>query len=119
MFKEFGQVASLMWQMKSLAPQMAGKMQEMRQRMATHRTVGRSSDGLVTIELNGEGQVLACQIHAEQFPSATRGTLERATAEAMNLASQQLKEWAATEMSSMTQGIDPGLLGSLLGGKPG
>ncbi|MBI1348070.1 YbaB/EbfC family nucleoid-associated protein [bacterium] len=111
MFKELGQLGSLLKQAQS----MSGKVQEAREAMARREFVGQSSDGLVTVRLSGQGVLLACHIDPELLSPARQVAAEAGVIEAMGQAQSQLQEATAALMSEMTGGLDLGALGASLG----
>lgn len=114
MFKEIAQIGSLLKQAQSLS----GKMQEAQQRLAEARFEGASDDGMVRIELSGQGTVTSCRISAELLSPNRRSDVESRVVAAVNDAFSQLKQRTAQEMGEATGGLDLGALGHTLGLMP-
>lgn len=114
MFKEIAQIGSLLKQAQSLS----GKMQEAQQRLAEGRFAGASDDGMVRIELSGQGQATSCRIAAELLTPNRQGDVEARVVIAVNDALSQLRQRTASEMGEATGGLDLGALGQTLGLMP-
>lgn len=119
MFKELGSLANLMKNAQSIS----GKMQAMRDRLGERRVTGAAGGGMVTVEMNGQSQVLACKIDPTLFQTGDREMLEDLIVSATNQALEKVKEVAAEEMGQATEGLNlPGLTDALskfgLGGNP-
>lgn len=115
MFKEMAQLGSLLKQAQGLS----GKMREAQERLAAARFSGSSDDGVVRIELTGQGQVVGCDIDDPQLSPELRTALENRVMAAVNAAYLQFKQRTAAEMSEATGGMDLGALGAGLGLGPG
>jgi DNA-binding YbaB/EbfC family protein len=120
MFKELGSLATLMKNAQALT----GKMQEMRDRLGERRVTGSAGGGMVTVEMNGHSQCLACNIDSALFQSGDRELIEDLLVAATNQALEKVKEVAAKEMGQVTEGFNlPGLSDALsrfgLGGPNG
>ncbi len=111
MFKEMAQLGSLLKQAQGLS----GKMKEAQERLAAARFTGSSDDGVVRIELSGQGQAVACDIDPAWLSPEKQTALENRVIAAVNAAFAQLKQRTAEEMSQATGGLDLGALGSSLG----
>jgi DNA-binding YbaB/EbfC family protein len=115
MFKELGNLASMMRQ----AQQIGGKMEEISAQLKTRRVTGSSGGGMVEVEANGLGEVLKIRIE----PSLTDlEMIEDLLPAAINQASAKAKTLHMELMQSLTGGMDlPGLndmISQLGGGNP-
>lgn len=119
MFKELGSLANLMKNAQAIS----GKMEAMRDRLAERKVIGSAGGGMVTVEMNGQSQMLGCTIDASLLESGDREMIEDLVAVAVNQALEKVKAVAAEEMGQATEGLNlPGLSEALsrmgLGGKP-
>jgi len=115
MFKELGNLASMMRQ----AQQIGGKMEEMGAQLKSRRVTGTAGGGMVEVEANGLGEVLRIRIE----PTLTdREMIEDMLPSAINQASTKAKELHMEMMQALTGGMDlPGLndmMSQLGGGDP-
>jgi DNA-binding YbaB/EbfC family protein len=121
MFKGLGNLANLGSLMKQ-AQEMGGKMQQMTQELKAKRVTGSSGAGMVEVEANGVGDILAVRIDPALFAKQDREMVEDLLPAAINAAQQKAKELYAEQMKSLTGGMNlPGLseaLGSLGGAPP-
>jgi DNA-binding YbaB/EbfC family protein len=116
MFKGLGNLANLGSLMKQ-AQEMGGKMQQMTQELKAKRVTGSAGAGMVEVEANGVGDVLAVRIDAALFAKQDREMVEDLLPAAINAAQAKAKELYAEQMKALTGGMNlPGLneaLGSL------
>src|SRR5262245_31215552 len=106
MFKGLGQLASLL----KNAQEIQGRMQEMQEALKKLRVTGSSGGGMVTVEMNGQQQVLSCRIEESLFASGDREVVEDLLVAACNQALERVREATAGEMSRLAGGLDvPGL----------
>lgn len=106
MFKGLGQFASLMKQ----AQQLQGRMKEMQEGLRRLKVEGSAGGGMVSIEVNGQQQVLSCRIDKSLFDTHDREMLEDLVVAAVNQALERVKQATADEMAKLTGGMDmPGL----------
>jgi DNA-binding YbaB/EbfC family protein len=115
MFKELGNLASMMRQ----AQQIGGKMEEITAQLKSRRVTGTAGGGMIEVESNGLGEVLKIRIE----PSLTdREMIEDMLPAAINQASTKSKQLHMEMMQSLTGGVDlPGLndmMSQLGGGDP-
>jgi len=120
MFKGLGQLASLMKQ----AQQLQGRMKDMQEILRKLKVEGTAGGGMVTVEMNGQQQLLACRIEESLFESHDRELVEDLVVAAVNQAMEKVRQTTAEEMSKITGGMDvPGLSNALsdlgLGGTDG
>ena len=72
--------------------------QEMRDKLGERRVTGSAGGGMVSVEMNGHSQVLACRIDPAVFQTGDREMLEDLIVAATNLALEKVKQVAAEEM---------------------
>ena len=82
MFKEIGQIASMM---KNL-PKLKASMEEMQQKMGQLVVEGASGGGMVTAKVNGRMEVVSCVISEEAMKLNDREMLEDLIVAALNQA---------------------------------
>jgi DNA-binding YbaB/EbfC family protein len=116
MFKGLGNLANLGGLMKQ-AQEMGGKMQQLTQELKAKRVAGSAGGGMVEVEANGVGDILAVRIDPALFAKQDREMIEDLLPAAINAAQLKAKELYAEQMKSLTGDINlPGLseaLGSL------
>jgi DNA-binding YbaB/EbfC family protein len=104
------------------AQQMGSKMQQVTEELKTRRAEGSAGGGMVTVEVNGIGEVLACHVDPSLITAGDRELVEDLLPAAVNAALAKSKELHTQAMKSMADGLDvPGLnamLAQLSGGKP-
>ena len=106
MFKGLGQIASFMKQ----ANELQGRMKEMNENLRRMKIEGSAGGGMVTVEINGQQQVLGCRIEKSLFESGDREMVEDLVTAAVNQAIEKSKQQTAEEMRKLAGGIDvPGL----------
>jgi nucleoid-associated protein EbfC len=111
MFKQLGQIASLMKQ----AQEMQGRMQEMKEKLGRLKVEGSAGGGMVTVEMNGHQQLLGCRIDQSLFDPSDREMLDRELIEdlvvaAVNQALDRARQASADEMGKLAGGLNvPGL----------
>lgn len=102
MFKGLGQFASLM----KNAQEIQGRMKEMQEALKRLKVEGTAGGGMVTVEMNGQQQVLDCRIEPALFESDDREMLEDLVVAAVNQALDKVKQATATEMGRLAGGLD-------------
>lgn len=112
MFKELGQIASLMKQAQGLS----SRMQEAQERLASRRCIGEAGGGMVAVELTGQGRAVRCQIDPVLLQSGDREMLEELVVAAINQAQDKVREAALEEMGQLTGGLNLPGLGDALSG---
>ena len=122
MFKGLGNLANLPALMKQ-AQEMGTKMKAISDELKTKRATGSVGGGLVEVEVNGLGEVLAVRIVPSLVAKQDREMIEDLLPAAFNAAAQKAKQLHAEAMASLTGGIQlPGLddaLSQLTGAPPG
>ena len=104
MFKELGNLAGMLKQ----AQQMGSKLQALNEDLKGRRATGTAGGGMVTIEVNGAGEVLSCRLD----PSIVgdRELIEDLVPAAVNQALAKSKELHAEALRGLATGMDlPGL----------
>ena len=118
MIKGLGNLATILKQ----AQEMGGKMQQLSAQLKTERVVGNAGAGLVEVEANGLGEVLAVRIDPTLMEKQDRELLEDLLPAAVNSAQQKAKQLHAEKMRELTGGVElPGLseaLGQMEAGPP-
>lgn len=102
MFKGLGQMASIMKQ----AQEIKGRMKEMQESLRRLKLEGSAGGGMVTVEMNGQQQVLACRIEKSLFEAGDREMIEDLVVAAVNQATEKIKLATAEEMGKLTGGMD-------------
>lgn len=107
MFKELGQITSMMKQLQGLG----GRMQEMKERLAALRCVGTAGGGLVQIEMDGTSRTLNCEIAQNLLDEGDRLRIQTLVVEAVQDAQEKVRAAAAEEMKGIAGGDGmPGLM---------
>ncbi len=98
-------------QMMKQAQQMQTKMQEMQEKLADIELSGASGAGLVTVTLNGKGEMRRVKIDPSLFNSNEAEVVEDLIVAAFADAKKKLEVVVAKEMSKVTGGLDlpPGM----------
>jgi DNA-binding YbaB/EbfC family protein len=110
MFKQFGNLASLL---KS-AQEMGGKMQEITDRLKSKRVTGSAGGGMVTVEANGVGEILSVRLDPTLVEKGEFEMVEDLLPPAVNDAITKANELRAAQMQTLTEGLDvPGLQDAL------
>lgn len=102
MFKGLGQLASLM----KNAQEIQGRMKDMQENLRRLKAEGTAGGGMVTVEVNGQQQVLSCRIEQSLFDGGDREMVEDLVVSAVNQALDKIKQAAADEMGKLTNGMD-------------
>lgn len=113
MFKGLGNLANIGSLLKQ-AQQMGGKLKQVAEELKAKRAEGTAGGGLVTIEVNGLGEVLSCRVDPSLVTSGDRELLEDLVPGAVNAAQAKAKQLHAEAMKSMTEGFDMPGLGDML-----
>jgi DNA-binding YbaB/EbfC family protein len=120
-FEGLGKLANLGSMIKQ-AQQMGGRLKDLSEELKTKRAEGTAGGGLVTVEVNGLGEVLSCRVDPTLVTSGDRELIEDLLPAAVNQAVAKSKELHAEAMKNLTEGFDlPGLnsmLSQLSGGGP-
>lgn len=109
MLKGIGNLANFGNLMKQ-AQEMGGKMQQLNEELKSKRVVGNAGGGLVEVEANGQGEVLAVRIDPTLVEKQDRELLEDLLPAAFNSAQQKANQLRAEQMQELTGGLNlPGL----------
>src|SRR4051794_36165554 len=107
MFKEFGQIASLMKNLPKIREEM-GKLQE---RLGQLAAEGDAGAGMVKATVNGHLEIQHVHISDEAFKMNDKEMLEDLIASALNHALKKARQLVAEETSKMASGmgLPPGM----------
>ena len=106
MFKELGNIASMMKQ----ASEVQGKLAEAKEQVANLRVTGDAGGEMVKVEATGDFRIISVSIEPSLVETGDREMIEELVAAATNQALSKAKESAANAMSSVASGMDlPGL----------
>ena len=98
------------------AQEMGSKMQAISERLKTLRTTGQSGGGMVEVDVNGLGEVLAVRIDEALFKQSDREMIEDLLPAAFNSAHAKAKELHQQAIGEMTSDLNlPGLDQALAG----
>jgi len=101
MFKEMGQVMSML---KNL-PKMQAEMEKLQQRIAQITAEGVAGGNMVTVKMNGKMEVLSCLIADSAWQMQDKELLEDLVRGATNQAIEKVKKMVADETGQMTQSL--------------
>ena len=93
-------------QMMKQAQQMQAKMQEMQEKLAEIEIEGASGAGMVTVRLNGKGDLKGLTIDPSLFNSDDAEVVEDLIVAAFSDAKAKLEARVAEEMSKLTGGLN-------------
>ena len=98
-------------QMMKQAQQMQTKMQEMQEKLAEMEMAGTSGAGMVSVTLNGKGEMRRVTIDPSLFNSNDAEVVEDLIVAAFSDAKKKLDVVLAEEMSKVTGGLNlpPGM----------
>jgi len=107
MFKELGQMASLMKNM----PKIKEEMEKFQKRLPQMSAFGESGGGVVQVEVNGNLELTRCLISQHAMNPESKELLQDLIRGAVNLACHRMREQIAVEMSRVAQaaGLPPGM----------
>lgn len=113
MFKGLGNLANLGQLVKS-AQEMGSKMQALNEDLKAKRATGAAGGGLVEVEVNGLGEVLAVRIDPTLVEKQDREMIEDLLPAAFNAAIQKANQLRAEGMQSIAGGLQlPGMADAL------
>ena len=101
MFKELGQIASLMKQL----PKIKEGVERFQQSLGQITAEGDAGAGMVKVRINGRMEVLSCAISEECMKLNDREMLEDMIRAATNQALQKARVMVADETSKMATGL--------------
>ena len=106
MFGNLGNLTSMIKQ----AQQMGAKMNEMSEELKTRRVTGTSGAGMIEVEADGTGEVLAVRIDRQLAEGGDLEMIENLLPAAFNQASEKAKQLHNESMREMTSELNlPGL----------
>ena len=109
MFKGLGNLANLGQLVKS-AQEMGSKMQALNEELKSKRATGAAGGGLVEVEVNGLGEVLAVRIDPTLVEKQDREMIEDLLPAAINSAIVKANQLRAEGMQSIAGGLQlPGM----------
>ena len=109
MFKGLGNLANFGALMKQ-AQEMGSRMQAMQVELRGKRATGSAGGGLIAVDVNGLGEVLAVRIDPSLVERGDREMIEDLLPAAFNDAQQRARQLHAEAMRTVTGGISlPGL----------
>ena len=114
MLKGIGNLANLGGMLKQ-AQEMGGKLRQLGEELKAKRVTGAAGAGLVEVEANGAGEVLAVRIDPALLEKQDQELLEDLLPAAINAAQQKAKQLHAEAMQEMTGGLNLPGLGDALG----
>tara|TARA_B100001123_G_C15075401_1_gene933419 strand:+ start:309 stop:632 length:324 start_codon:yes stop_codon:yes gene_type:complete len=93
------------------AQEMQAKMQEMQERLADIEVVGNAGGGLVSVTLNGQGEMRGLKINPSLFNGEEAEVVEDLVVAAFNDAKTKSEQLLQEEMSKATGGLNlpPGM----------
>ncbi len=105
MFKELGQMASMLKQL----PKIKEEVERLQQRLGQITAEGDAGAGMVKVRVNGRMEVVACQLSDEALRD--REMLEDMIRAATNQALERVRKLSAEETAKMasTLGVPPGV----------
>lgn len=110
MFKGLGDLASMLKNVQ----QIQGQMEQMKEQLRQKRVEGSAGGGMVTVEANGQQEVVNCRIAAELFDQGDREMIEDLVVAATNQALEAARKAAQEEMGKTFEGLQiPGLSDAL------
>jgi hypothetical protein len=115
-FKGLGNLANLPAMLKQ-AQEMGGKLEQLNAELKTKRVTGAAGGGLVEVDANGVGEVLAVRIDPTLIEKQDRELLEDLLPAAINAAREKARELHVASMQQLTGGLalPPGLGEALKG----
>ena len=116
MFNGIGQFASMLKQTREIQT----RVQEFQEQLGRLKVTGAAGGGMVTIEMNGDQQVLSCHIEESLLQSGDRELLEDLIVTAVNQARDRAKDASLEQLNKMAGGVDvSSMLGAISKLQPG
>jgi nucleoid-associated protein EbfC len=113
--KGLGNLANLPGLLKQ-AQEMGGKLQQLNAELKGKKVTGAAGGGLIEVDANGLGEVLAVRIDPSLVEKQDREMLEDLLPAAINAAQQKAKELHSQSMQSLAGGFSLPGLSDALGG---
>lgn len=101
MFKELGQLTSLM----KMLPKIKEEMERYQQQLAHITAEGDAGGGMVNVKVNGKMEVLSCSLSEEAVKLNDREMLEDLIKAAANQALAKVRQQNADEMGKVASGL--------------
>jgi nucleoid-associated protein EbfC len=101
MFKELGQLASLLRQ----GPKIKEEMDKLNQRLGAIAAEGDAGAGMVRVRVNGRMEVLSCRLSDEAMKGGDRELVEDLIRAATNQALERVRQLIAEETGKVTAGL--------------
>jgi DNA-binding YbaB/EbfC family protein len=101
MFKEIGQIASLM---KNL-PKIREEMDKLQGRLGQIIAEGDAGAGMVKVRVNGHLEILSCKLSDEALKTGDKEFLEDLISSATNQALKKARQAVAEETGKMASGL--------------
>jgi hypothetical protein len=101
MFKELGQIASLMRQ----APKIKEEMEKLQQRLGSLTVDGDAGAGMVKVRVNGRSEVISVTLHEDAVKAGDHELLEDLIRAAVNQALDKARRLVAEETGKVTSGF--------------
>jgi len=107
MFKEIGQIASMLKNM----PKIREEMEKLQGKMTQITAEGDAGAGMVKVKVNGRMEILACTLSDEAIKLQDKELLEDLIVGAVNQALTKVRQSVAEETGKMAQGlgVPPGM----------
>jgi DNA-binding YbaB/EbfC family protein len=96
------------------AQQMEARLQKLNEEMKVQRVSGAAGGGLVTVEVNGLGELLSCRIDPSLLAQQDKELIEDLVPAAVNQAIARSKQLHAQAMKGMAEGMNLPGLGEML-----
>jgi hypothetical protein len=92
--------------MMKQAQEMQEKMQEMQERLQEHEVSGAAGGGMVTVTMNGRGELRKVGIDKSLVDPEDVGVLEDLIVAATNDAKQKVEQYMQEQMQELTGGME-------------
>ena len=92
-------------QMLKQAQKMQAKMGDMQEAMADHEITGGAGAGMISVTLNGKGEMRSLKIDPSLISGGDAEMLEDLIVAAFNDAKGKVEAYAAEEMQKVTEGL--------------
>jgi hypothetical protein len=108
-FKGLGNLANIGSLLKQ-AQEMGGKLEQVKEGLKTRRAEGSAGGGMVSVEVNGLGEVLRCRIDPSLLREGDQELVEDLLPAAINQALAKSRELHAEALQSVAAGFNvPGI----------
>jgi nucleoid-associated protein EbfC len=117
-FKGLGNLANIGALMKQ-AQEMGGRMQALQEELKTKKATGASGGGLVEVDVNGLGEVLAVRVEPSLVEKGEREMIEDLLPAAFNAAQAKAKQMHTEALQGLAGGLPIGGFADILSQLPG